>query len=92
MELADIIITPVSGQHAYYESKATWKKAPATFNVTTKEKNGSHNHFILNDFNGLGLYIVRDDRRNEEHRRKCSIWDLGQPLASGVMKILQEFA
>ena len=92
IELADIFITPISGQHAYYESTANWKKTPATFNVKTKEKSGSHNHFVLNDFNGQGLYIVRDDKRNEEHRRRCSIWDLGQPFASGVMKALQEFS
>jgi len=92
VELADIFITPISGQHSYYESRANWRKTAATFNVPTREKTGSHNHFVLNDFNGNGLYIVRDSRRNEEHRRMCSIWDLGQPFASGVMKALQTFS
>jgi len=92
IELADIFITPVSGQHSYYESHGTWKKTPATFNTQTREKTGSHNHFVLHDFNGQGLYIVRNDRRGEEHRRRCSIWDLGQPFASGVMNALREFS
>lgn len=92
IELADVFITPISGQHAYYESKGSWAKTPATFNVATKEKSGSHNHFVVNDFNGRGLYIVRDSRRGEEHRRQCSIWDLGQPFASRVMEALKEFS
>ncbi|MFN7922694.1 MAG: hypothetical protein U0Q16_21495 [Bryobacteraceae bacterium] len=92
IELADIFITPVSGQHAYYGSKDSWEKTPATFNVSTKEKAGSHNHFVLYDFNGRGLYIVRDDRRREEHRRPCSIWDLGPAFGAGVMSALREFS
>jgi hypothetical protein len=92
IELADVFITPVSGQHAYYDSKGSWKKTPARFNTSTKEKVGSHNHFVVNDFNGRGLYIVRDSLRAEEHRRQCSIWDLGRPFASRVMQALKEFS
>jgi hypothetical protein len=92
IELAGVFITPISGQHAYYGSKGSWEKTPATFNVPTKEKTGSHNHFVVNDFNGQGLYIVRDDMRREEHRRRCSIWDLGHAFASGVMSALKEFS
>src|ERR1700722_9012580 len=91
IELADVFITPISGQLAYYGSKDTWEKTPATFNVPTKEKSGSHNHFVVNDYEGRGLYIVRDQMRREVSRRLCSIWDLGHPFASGVMKALREF-
>src|SRR5580692_8608869 len=83
VELADVFITPISGQHGYYESKDNWKKTPATFDVPTKEKGGSHNHFVVNDYNGRGLYIIRDDMRREVHRRQCSIWDLGYAFANG---------
>lgn len=92
IEIADVYITPVSGQHAYYESKANWKKTPAKFDVPTKDNNGSHNHFVVQDFSGQGLYIVRDQMRKEIRRRHCSIWALGQPFASRVMNVLREFA
>ena len=92
IEIADVYITPISGQHSYYDSKSSWVKKPATFNVPTKEKSGSHNHFIVSNFEGQGLYIVRDAMRREVHRRPCSLWDLGQPFASGVMNALREFA
>lgn len=92
VEIADVFITPISGQHAYYENKGTWDRTPARFDVPTKDNSGSHNHFVVNDFSGRGLYIVRDRMRREVHRRDCSIWDLGVGFASGVMKALRQFA
>lgn len=91
-ELADIFITPISGQHAYYESRDTWKRSPAQFFVNTKENTGSHNHFVVQNLNGCGLYIVRDSMRREIHRRQCSVWDLGQAFGIRIDKILRTFA
>ncbi|HLN01185.1 MAG TPA: hypothetical protein VK335_17980 [Bryobacteraceae bacterium] len=45
---------------------------------------------MLCDFTGHGLYIVRDQYRNEVHRRECSIYDLGQLFAEQVMKALPQ--
>jgi hypothetical protein len=92
IELADVFITPVSGQHAYYESKTTWARTPATFDVPTREKSGSHNHFVVSDISGRGIYIVRDRMRREVHRRPCSLWDLGANFAAGVMRALRDFS
>jgi hypothetical protein len=92
LELADVFITPISGQYFFYESANNWDKSPARFNVPTKEKSGSHNHFVIFDHNGWGLYIVRDPMRNEVQRRDCSIWSLGDTFATRVMKILREFS
>jgi hypothetical protein len=92
IELADIYITPISGQHAYYDSKTSWARTPARFQVATRETSGSHNHFVLYDFTGRGLYIVRDNCRREVHRRECSLWDLGSSFAFQVSRILQELA
>jgi hypothetical protein len=92
VELADVFITPISGQHACYESRSTWKKTPAGFNVPTKDNSGSHNHFVVTDFSGRGLYIVRDTMRREVHRRHCSVWDLGLTFAAQVMEALRDFA
>ena len=92
VELADVFITPISGQYAYYQNKSSWKKTPARFNVPTKDNSGSHNHFVVIDSDGRGLYIVRDRMRREVHRRECSVWDLGQGFASGVMRALGQFA
>ena len=92
IELADAFIKPISGQHLYYENKETWDRKAPIFNVPTREKKGSHNHFVLFDFYGNGLYIVRNPTRREVHRRDCSAWDLGQPFAEGLMKALREFS
>ena len=91
IELANIYITPISGQLGTYLSPQNWKKTPVTFlQATTKEKTGVHNHFVLYDFTGHGLYIVRDQYRNEVHRRECSIYDLGQSFAEQVMQALPQ--
>jgi hypothetical protein len=92
IEIADVYITPISGQHAFYQSKFTWERTPAKFNVPTKDKSGSHNHFIVTNSDGQGLYVVRDAMRREVHRRHCSVWDLGRPFASGVIRVLRDFA
>jgi hypothetical protein len=91
-ELADVFITPISGQHGYYGNKNSWDKTPARFNVPTRDNNGSHNHFIVTDVSGGGLYIVRDRMRREVHRRECSIFDLGAAFAEGVMNAVRELA
>ena len=89
IELANIYITPISGQLATYLSSKTWKKTPVIFQqAKTREKTGVHNHFVLYDYSGHGLYIVRDQYRNEVHRRECSIYDLGQSFADQVMRAL----
>jgi hypothetical protein len=92
IEIADVFITPISGRYEYYENKTTWDKTPATFAVPTREKRGSHNHFVVEDLDGHGLYIVRDAMRREVHRRQCSIWDLGNALGTRVMRALQTFS
>jgi hypothetical protein len=92
LDLADVFITPISGQLALYLSVQSWHKTPGTFDVETKEKSGVHNHFVLHDCTGHGLYIVCDRYRREVHRRECSMWDLGQSFASQVMETLKEFA
>ena len=51
-----------------------------------------HHHFVVYDFNGQGLYIVRDQQDRDEHRISCNIWDLGQSFARRVMVALKEFA
>ena len=90
IELANIYITPVSGQLFSYLSQENWRKTPVSFpQARTREKSGVHNHFVLYDFTGHGLYIVRDQHRGEVHRRECSIWDLGQSFAQGVMQALE---
>ncbi|SRR5579864_1991416 len=91
IEIANIYITPISGQLGTYNSKQNWKRTPVTFlQAITKEKVGVHNHFVLFDFTGHGLYIVRDQFRNEECRRECSIYDLGQSFAEQVMSVLPQ--
>ena len=89
IEIANIYITPISGQLATYLSSKNWKKTPVTFlQATTREKTGVHNHFVLYDYSGHGLYIVRDQYRNMEDRRPCSIYDLGQSFADQVVNAL----
>jgi hypothetical protein len=69
IELANIYITPISGQLATYLSRESRQKKPVTFpQAITKEKTGVHNHFVPFDYTGHGLYIVRDQYRNEVHR------------------------
>jgi hypothetical protein len=70
IDLADIFITPISGQRAVKV----------------------HNHFVLHDCTGHGVYIVRNPDGTQDHRRACTIWDLGQHFASKVMAALKEFA
>ena len=38
LELADVFITPVSGQYFFYGSANNWEKTAATFNVPTKKR------------------------------------------------------
>ncbi len=51
-----------------------------------------HNHFVLYDWNGAGIYIVRDRQHTRLERRECSMWDLGDAFASRVLKALKELA
>src|SRR2546428_415903 len=32
-----------------------------------------HSHFVLYNFSGRGLYIVRDSRNRDEHRLRCRL-------------------
>jgi hypothetical protein len=63
IDLADVFITPVSGQ------------PPIRV----------HHHFVLYDFTGKGLYIVRDQLDRDEHKRSCSAWDLGHSFGIQVL-------
>jgi hypothetical protein len=51
-----------------------------------------HSHFVLYDFMGRGLYIVRDQKNNDEHRLPCTIWDLGHSFGNQVMQALEDLA
>jgi hypothetical protein len=51
-----------------------------------------HNHFVLYDYTGHGLYIVRNQDNSERRRRTCTIWDLGHVFALKVMEALKQFA
>lgn len=51
-----------------------------------------HHHFVLFDFTGCGVYIVRDRYGKRDDRRQCSIWDLGHSFAIQVMDALREIA
>jgi hypothetical protein len=51
-----------------------------------------HHHFVLFDFTGRGMYIVRDQNDQTEHRRECSTWDLGHAFAIRVMDAFRELA
>jgi hypothetical protein len=70
IDLADVFITPVSGQ--------------PTFKV--------HHHFVIYDFTGRGLYIVRDTNDKDEHRLPFTVWDLGNSFGTQVMKALGDLA
>jgi hypothetical protein len=70
IDLADIYITPISGQ----------------LTITV------HHHFVLHDFTGHGLYIVRDQWDQVDHSRLCSTWDLGQSFGAQVMDALKDLA
>ncbi len=48
-----------------------------------------HNHFVLYDHMGNGLYIVRDRYGTEVHRRQCRTWDLGTSFATKVADALK---
>jgi hypothetical protein len=69
MDLADVFITPISGNRV---------------NV--------HSHFVIYDFTGRGLYIVRDARNRDEYRLQCTVWDLGSNFATQVMTALGDLA
>src|SRR5271165_1164753 len=43
-----------------------------------------HNHFVVFNYNGEGVYIVRDRFRRDEDRRYCSTWDLGDAFGRKV--------
>ena len=72
IDLADIFITPVSGQ------------LPGGKQV--------HHHFVVHDFSGQGVYIVRDPHGRDALRRPASVWDLGLAFGSKVVGILKELA
>ena len=52
----------------------------------------SHDHFVVYDATGRGLYIRRDQYSGMLDTRECSIWDLGQAFATRVMTALKDFA
>jgi len=66
IELADVFITPVSGQ---------------VMNV--------HHHFVVYDFYGRGVYVLRNRLNQREDRCECSVWDLGHAFATKVMDALR---
>jgi hypothetical protein len=51
-----------------------------------------HSHFVLQNLNGGGLYIVRSAHGNEETRRESSIWDFGHVFGDTVTRTLQSWA
>ena len=51
-----------------------------------------HNHFVLYDSTGRGLYIVRDRFGFEVRRTECSTWDLGHSFALQVLNHLKGFS
>ena len=53
---------------------------------------GSHNHFVLHDFEGNGLYIVRDEHGKDIEKRRCSVWDLGGAFGGKIRAILRRFS
>ncbi len=69
IDLADIYVTPVSGQ-----------------------LKDVHNHFVLYDSTGRGLYIVRNPFGVEIRRTECSTWDLGHSFALQVQDHLKAFS
>ncbi len=91
IDLADIFITPVSGTYFFY-NKNSWEKEDAIFVVNGKVKRGTHNHFVVHDAGGHGIYIVRDEHRRDIEKRKASIFDLGSAFGLKVRSILREFA
>ena len=69
IDLADVFITPISGQDA----------------------NSIHNHFVIYDSEGKGLYIVRDPKGREVRRRQCTTWDLGNAFGSHIRALLKKW-
>ncbi len=51
-----------------------------------------HHHFVVYDFTGQGLYIVRDQKDRDEYKIPCSIWDLGQSFARQATAALKDLA
>src|SRR5262245_279722 len=51
-----------------------------------------HHHLVIYDFNGFGLYIVRDTHGKDEHRLPCTVWDLGSSFGIQVVKALRDIA
>jgi hypothetical protein len=50
-----------------------------------------HNHFVVYDLEGNGLYIVRDPNGKEVRRRKCSTWELGNAFGAKVRDVLKKW-
>lgn len=48
-----------------------------------------HHHFVSYDYDGNGLFIVRDQHNKEIRRAKCSSWDLGTAFGSKLRGILE---
>jgi hypothetical protein len=91
IDLADVFIEPVSGTHFFY-MKGSWMKEQAAFVINGKLKKGVHNHFVIHDASGRGVYIVRDQYRRDIEKRAATIFDLGSAFATKVQGILREFA
>jgi hypothetical protein len=60
--------------------------------ISAQHSDRVHHHFVLYDYTGHGLYIVRDQYNRERHRRACAIWDLGHLFALKVMDALKRFS
>jgi hypothetical protein len=91
IDLADVFIEPVSGTYFFY-MKNSWTKEQAAFLIDGKIKKGVHNHFVIHDASGHGVYIVRDQHRKDIEKRTASIFDLGSAFGSKVLSILREFS
>ena len=52
-----------------------------------------HHHFVVYNYAGEGLYIVRDRNPREPERRfSCTVWDLGNFFGNQMTKLLRELA
>jgi hypothetical protein len=49
----------------------------------------NHHHFVVMKLDGRGLYIVRDAKGNEQHRREGSIWELGNFFGMRISEFMR---
>jgi hypothetical protein len=50
-----------------------------------------HNHFVLHNIEGAGVYIVRDMFKKDVAKVSCTMWDLGRPFGAKIAEILQTY-